>query len=101
MSWYTSDRRGRLPKDWGRIRAMVRERAHNRCQAEVHSPLCDGLGTDCDHIVPGDDHSLDNLQWLNDNCHRLKTARESARRNVIRACGRRHPREANPGMIRC
>ncbi|RSX46106.1 hypothetical protein D2E22_1678 [Bifidobacterium castoris] len=99
MSWYTSDRQSRLPEDWDRVRAMVRDRAHNHCQAATHSVLCNGIGTDCDHIVPGDDHSLDNLQWLNHNCHRLKTARESAQRNMIRARERKHPREANPGRI--
>lgn len=100
MSWYTSDRHARLPRDWARVRAAVRERAHGRCQAEIHSILCDGIGTDCDHIIPGDDDSLDNLQWLNHNCHKLKTAHESARRNTVRARERRHPREANPGIIR-
>lgn len=98
--WYGSDRRDRLPRDWAAIRAMVRERAHNHCQARVHSALCNGIGGDCDHIVPGDDHSLANLQWLNHNCHKLKTARESAERNARRARQRRHPVEKNPGSFR-
>lgn len=98
--WYGSDRSDRLPRDWAAIRVMVRERAHNRCQASVHSVLCNGIGDDCDHIVPGDDHSLANLQWLNHNCHKLKTARESAERNARRACQRRHPVEKNPGSFR-
>ena len=98
--WYGSDRRDRLPRDWAAIRAMVRERAHNHCQARVHSALCNGMGDDCDHIVPGDDHSLANLQWLNHNCHKLKTARESAERNARRARQRRHPVEKNPGSFR-
>lgn len=102
MSWYTSDRRARLPMAhgrWARLRAIVRERAHDRCQASVHSPLCDGHGTDCDHIVPGDDDSLDNLQWLNHNCHKLKTQREAAARSRRDACLRRHPKESNPGSL--
>lgn len=98
--WYGSDRRDRLPRDWAAIRAMVRERAHNHCQARVHSALCNGIGDDCDHIVPGDDHSLANLQWLNHNCHKLKTSRESAERNARRARQRRHPVEKNPGSFR-
>lgn len=98
--WYGSDRRDRLPRDWASIRAMVRERAHNHCQARVHSALCDGIGDDCDHIMPGDDHSLANLQWLNHNCHKLKTSRESAERNARRARQRKHPVEKNPGSFR-
>lgn len=98
--WYGSDRRDRLPRDWAAIRAMVRERAHNHCQARVHLALCNGIGGDCDHIVPGDDHSLANLQWLNHNCHKLKTSRESAERNARRARQRKHPVEKNPGSFR-
>ena len=98
--WYGSDRRARLPRDWAAIRAMVRDRAHNHCQARVHSALCNGIGDDCDHIVPGDDHSLANLQWLNHNCHKLKTSRESAERNARRARQRKHPVEKNPGSFR-
>lgn len=102
MSWYTSDRRSRLPLaggEWVRIRTRVRERANNHCQAQVHSALCNGIGSECDHITPGDDNSLDNLQWLNKHCHKLKTQREAARNNRRRAQLRRHPHETNPGMI--
>ena len=49
--WYTSDRRYRLPSDWGRRKAAVRARAHGRCQAASHAPGCNGVGTECDHIV--------------------------------------------------
>lgn len=102
MAWYTSDRHDRLPLEggeWAHLRRLVRERANNRCQAEIHSALCDGTGTDCDHIRPGDDNSLDNLQWLNHNCHKLKTQREAAERNRNRAKQRRHPVESNPGTL--
>lgn len=99
MSWYTSDRRTRLPEEWARVRAMVRDRAHNHCQAEIHSVLCNGIGTDCDHIVPGDDNRLENLQWLNTHCHRMKTAKETAERNRRRKQQRKHPKEKNPGMF--
>lgn len=98
-NWNTSDRRQRLPDDWQRRRAIVRDRAHNRCQAEHHAPGCDGTGTDCDHIIAGDNHNLNNLQWLSHACHAAKTRQENARRNHENANLRRHPRERNPGTI--
>ena len=53
--WYTSDRRYRLPSDWGRRKAAVRARARGRCQAASHAPGCNGVGTECDHIVAGEE----------------------------------------------
>mgnify|MGYP000960176560 CR=1 FL=1 len=97
MPWYTSDRRGRLPRDWDRIRTRVLARAAYQCQAITHDPRCDGRATDVDHIHAGDDHSLDNLQALSAVCHRAKTARESIARNHARARMRLHPAEPHPG----
>ena len=97
MSWYTSDRRGRLPRDWDRVRTRVLSRAAYQCQAIEHDPRCDGRATDVDHIHAGDDHSLDNLQALSAVCHRAKTARESITRNRARARMRLHPAEPHPG----
>lgn len=101
MAWYTSDRRTRLPstREWQRIRLQVQQRAHNRCEAQQHSVLCDGYGTDCDHIQQGDNHSLNNLQWLNKHCHKLKTANETKQRNKARSKQRKHPKEKNPGKL--
>lgn len=98
MAWSTSDRRRRLPAGWDAIRAQVRDRAHGACQARVHDPRCNGRGSDADHIVPGDDHSLPNLQWLSGPCHRAKTAREAADRNRARAAMRIRP-EQHPGAM--
>lgn len=100
MAWSTSDRASRLPPDWQDIREQVRARAGGRCQAAYHARGCTGIGTDADHITPGDDHSLSNLQWLSDPCHRAKTARETAARNRIRAAGRKRPDERHPGSLR-
>ena len=99
MNWNSSDRRFRLPDDWEQRRAMVKARAHGRCEARIHAKDCDGIGTDCDHIVPGDNHSLDNLQWLSYACHKAKTARESAERNRRYKKLRSHPNERHPGLI--
>ncbi len=97
--WNTSRRHDRLPCDWQRIRAVVKARAGGRCQAERHARGCNGIGTDCDHIIPGDDNSLDNLQWLSSACHKAKTARETAMRNIRYRKSRLHPIEENPGLI--
>jgi 5-methylcytosine-specific restriction enzyme A len=45
--------------------------------------ICGVRGGDfLDHKVPGDDHSLDNLDWAHDrvppHCHRTKSSREGA-----------------------
>ena len=101
MPWDTSDRRQRLPKDWQAIRAAVRRRADNKCEAENHEPDCDGTGTDADHIKQGDNHSLNNLQWLSGPCHKAKTKAENAARNKANAQLRRRPQEQHPGRKQC
>ena len=97
--WNTSHRHDRLPPDWQRIRTEVKARANGKCQAKHHAKGCNGIGTDCDHIIPGDDNSLDNLQWLSSACHKAKTARETAARNSWYRKTRLHPVEKNPGSI--
>lgn len=85
-----SHRRERLPADWDERRDAVRARAHGRCQALTHHPDCTGLGTECDHITPGDNHHLTNLQWLSTPCHKAKTATETRQRNRARASRNTH-----------
>lgn len=97
MPWSTSDRRARLPRNWQQIRSAVRARAHGACEAEKHDPRCDGIGTDCDHITPGDDHRIESLMWLSGPCHRAKTARETAERNRQIATLKRRHTEQHPG----
>lgn len=84
MSWESSDRRSRLPGDWPRRVAITKRNAGGRCEGlsfageeRWHVPACSGVGTDCDHIVSGDDHSLSNLQWLSNPCHKRKTSHDS------------------------
>lgn len=82
--WKTTTRRQRLPSNWPALREAAKQAANGRCQALVHHRLCDGVGDECDHIHPGDDHSPLNLQWLSTVCHKAKTARESRDRNRTR-----------------
>ncbi|WP_412175206.1 HNH endonuclease [Kitasatospora griseola] len=45
---------------------------------------CEAVGTEVDHIRPGDDHSLENLQLLCAWCHRQKTQAESSRARAFK-----------------
>lgn len=99
MAWSTSDRRERLPDDWPDIVRRVKARDQGRCRAPQHSPRCNGVGTDVDHVIAGDDHSMANLQLLSEPCHRDKTARESAERNRQIAALKKRPQEQHPGRI--
>ena len=98
MAWSTSTRRHRLPPNWPTLRTQAQARAGDQCQATTHHPHCNGVGTDADHITPGDNHTLDNLAWLSTECHKAKTAAETAARNQARS--RKRHEEQHPGLIR-
>ena len=74
--WVGSTRKQRLPQDWNTRRAMVLKRDGGVCY------LCGGGGADTvDHIIAGDNHSLENLAAVHDrnppHCHRYKTSAEA------------------------
>lgn len=75
-SWAGSNRRSRLPKDWSERRFKVRLRAGGRCEWVDADGRCPEMGSECDHIRPGDDHELGNLQWLCGPHHAFKSSRE-------------------------
>jgi 5-methylcytosine-specific restriction protein A len=96
--WQGSTRLVRLPKDWQRRRQAVIRRDGGRCRR------CGAPGArDVDHIRPGDDHSLANLQLLCCRCHLPKSAREgsTAAATARRARHLTHarPPEPHPGTI--
>lgn len=99
--WADSDRKGRLPDDWPLLVALVKRRAKNRCEAKLPSgKRCPRKGTDCDHIIPGDDHRLQDLQLLCKFHHGKKSAAEgNAARAKLKTQGLR-PEEPHPGTIR-
>lgn len=100
MSWHTSDRHSRLPDDWPKLRAQVRKRAGNRCEWVLDDGTrCPTNGTDCDHVTPGDDHSLGNLQWLCHPHHKVKTNQDNARAKALRLALRARPTDQHPGRI--
>lgn len=91
MSWETSNRHERLPRDWSAIVLTVKRRAKGRCEDKHHALGCDGIGTDVDHIRQGDDHSLSNLQLLSAACHARKTRLDNGYRATVKAPAERHP----------
>lgn len=97
MSWETSTRRSRLPADWPKRRQRTKTRAKGMCEAQVHEPECDGIGSECDHIIAGDDHSLSNLQYLSGPCHAAKTQVEAQAAARTKRQARMLPQEQHPG----
>lgn len=75
VAWAGSTRRRRLPPDWERRRRSVLARDPT-CQ---DGRTCQGLALsrEVDHIQPGDDHSLTNLQGICVDCHQAKTQAEA------------------------
>ena len=106
--WAGSDRRQRLPPDWGEIRQRVIAR-DKVCQWRDNpkEPVCGAPANQVDHINPKtDDHRLAALQLLCEPHHRRKSAREGAaafhaNRRAIRKRFRvvePHPGATTPGQ---
>ena len=74
VAWAASTRKTRLPpsRAWERLRLTVIER----------DPICQvchqAISTEVDHIDPGDNHALTNLQGICAPCHQAKTQTEAA-----------------------
>lgn len=105
MSWDSSDRRQRLPDNWGALVRAVKHRAKatsklgiEQCQARLPSGRrCPRVGTDVDHIVPGDDHNLKNLRLLCTTHHERKTVKEAAEGRASFRRSKYRPSEEHPG----
>jgi len=76
--WEGSTRKSRLPEDWPQRRIQVLARDGGRCQWRDRPDvqICGRRGNQVDHIIPGDDHRLTNLQVLCEPHHNVKSARE-------------------------
>lgn len=98
MAWDSSNRRKRLPRGWDALQRRVIALAGGICAQ------CGGKANQADHIRPGDDDSLTNLQALCSPCHRSKSAAEGHEANrrkqaELRALTRR-PAESHPGTLK-
>lgn len=94
--WVNSTRRDRLPADW---RTVVRPAVHERNPEHI-CHLCGTPGGDAvDHKKRGDDHSLENLDWVHQDvapyCHRYKSSAEG----VAAQPRERRARERHPGLL--
>jgi len=94
----SSDRKDRLPSDWSTRRVRVLRRDSYRCQARDSLGVpCGELANQVDHVDPGDDHSLDNLQALCRWHHARKSSAEGAAARRPQA-GRARAPEQRPGV---
>jgi 5-methylcytosine-specific restriction protein A len=89
MGWETSNRRGKLPPDWGRIRARIlrRDRA---CQLRYDG--CGTIASEVDHIGAAEDHRETMLRGVCHACHVKRTAQQAAdAKPRARRATERHP----------
>lgn len=108
MTWDTSDRRQRLPENWGALVRAVKRRARETSpagneQCEWHLPSrkrCPRKGTDVDHIQPNDNHSLSNLRLLCPHHHGKKSSQEGFQARRAFKQSKYRPREDHPGTVR-
>lgn len=100
MGWETSDRRFRLPRDWGQRRRVVLARCGYQCEhVDSQGLRCVDRAVEVDHVERGDDHSLENLQGLCAWHHRRKTVGEATEaRRLARERARQAVRDSHPGM---
>ena len=76
MAWETSDRKSRLPSDWLKRRSEVFKIHGRRCYIFEDGRQCTNEAEDIDHVIPGDDDSLENLRPICRRCHRAKSSSE-------------------------
>lgn len=101
MTWQPQSRRhNELPANWTTLRNIVRTRAHNQCEhINPNGQRCPTAGNQCDHIIRGNNHHPDNLQWLCHEHHATKTAAESHAARAANRANLRHV-EPHPGLLR-
>lgn len=98
MGWESSDRKAELPSDWTTRRVRVLRRDGYRCQAvDSVGVMCGAHANQVDHIKPGPDHSLENLQALCRWHHARKSAGEGVAARRPRARQSRDP-EVHPAF---
>lgn len=96
--WEGSTRRDELPANWyTELRPFVLQRDEYRCRWREGGTVCGHWANQVDHITPGSDHRVENLQALCEHHHRIKSSREG---NAARWKERtRRPPERHPGLL--
>jgi 5-methylcytosine-specific restriction protein A len=96
--WHGSDRHARLPSNWPTLATQVWKRDQSTCQ-HCHKKLTRGTREgEVDHIEPGDNHHLTNLQLLCHDCHSTKTTSEATHARQHQQASRLRPPEQHPGL---
>jgi 5-methylcytosine-specific restriction enzyme A len=102
--WAGSKGRAAFAPNWAKLRNHVLKRDGRQCRLRL--PVCIGVATHADHIVPRSEGGSDdpsNLQAACVPCHSEKSSREGgqaagrARRAMVAA--RKRPEEAHPGVL--
>lgn len=93
-----SARSRRLPANWKTIRKAVLKRDAGICH------LCGQPGADTvDHVIPGDDHRLENLAPVHDrvepHCHRAKSSAEGVAALRAWSAQTKQSVEQHPGRV--
>jgi 5-methylcytosine-specific restriction protein A len=106
-NWEGSDRRSRLPHNWVIIRRRVLRRDGHQCTVlDQNGVRCPELAEEVDHVVRGDDHSMENLRAICSWHHRKKSsieggqARQAQWKKQREEINNRFRRdEQHPGML--
>lgn len=88
-----------MPPGWYKIRLRILERDGYQCthiRQDSTGGRCPEKATDVDHIIPGDDHSDDNLRSLCGYHHRIKSSSEGGSAVHKKA---NKPKPKHPGQV--
>jgi 5-methylcytosine-specific restriction protein A len=101
VSWETSDRKSRLPKNWPQLVAKVKKRAGGRCEWRLprSGKRCPRDGVDVDHIRNNDNHDLSNLRLLCETHHDRKSSGEGRKARADKRALRFRPPPQHPGRV--
>lgn len=96
MPWNTSDRLERLPSWWS---TFTKDYLKHNKTCKIQYDGCQVEATEVDHIVPGDDHSIENLQPACERCHAKKSAKEGNDAKARMRRLRKRPEARHPGDL--
>ena len=91
MAWRTSNRRTRLPKNWGKLRSACLQRDGHRCQWVVGTRQCRAEATEVHHLEEAgryggaDNDKLEALVSLCSEHHQIATLAYARERKAAKA----------------